>query len=448
MGSPKIMIVEDEAIVALDIKNRLKMLGYQPAGSARTGAEAVEIARSVRPDVILMDIVLEGDMDGIDAARAISREMTTPIVYLTAYADQRTLERAKVTQPFGYIIKPFEDRELNLTIEMALYKHEIDKQLLDNQRWLSTTLKSIGDAVITTDRTGAVRFLNPTAERLLGVNGQSTLGRSLDDVVRLNGANGASATAAIAVSGDQELLTHTQKMIPIAASLAPIISEEGETIGDVIVFRDATESKRAEQALKDSVKELRRTLQETVNALTLMSEKRDPYTAGHQQRVATLACAIAEVMDLDDEKVVCLQMAGTLHDIGKIYVPAEILSKPARLNKLEYSIMKAHPEVGYDILRSISFPWPVADIVLQHHERLNGSGYPHGLTGNDILEEARILAVADVVEAMSSHRPYRASLGLDAALEEIETGKGEFYDPEVVRACLSVFQDRDFRFTP
>jgi HD-GYP domain-containing protein (c-di-GMP phosphodiesterase class II) len=110
--------------------------------------------------------------------------------------------------------------------------------------------------------------------------------------------------------------------------------------------------------------------------------------------------------------------------------------------------MKAHPEVGYDILRSISFPWPVADIVLQHHERLNGSGYPHGLTGNDILEEARILAVADVVEAMSSHRPYRASLGLDAALEEIETGKGEFYDPEVVRACLSVFQDRDFRFTP
>jgi HD-GYP domain-containing protein (c-di-GMP phosphodiesterase class II) len=141
-------------------------------------------------------------------------------------------------------------------------------------------------------------------------------------------------------------------------------------------------------------------------------------------------------------------MAGALHDIGKIYVPAEILSKPARLNKPEYSIMKAHPEVGYDILRSISFPWPVADIVLQHHERLNGSGYPNGLTQNDILEEARILAVADVVEAMSSHRPYRASLGLDAALEEIKTGTGEMYDPEAVRACLSVFQDRGFRFSP
>ncbi len=446
MDKPKVMIVEDEAIVALDIKNRLKMLGYEPAGTARTGREALEAARETRPDVILMDIMLDGEMDGIDAARAISAEMSAPIIYLTAYADQRTLDRAKVTQPFGYIIKPFEDRELNLTIEMALYKHKIDKKLVENQQWLSTTLESIGDAVVTTDRKGVVRFLNPTAEQLLGVDRDESLGKSLDQVVRLNAEHGGSAGELIASSRDQELLTASGQVIPISASIAPIVNEKGEASGSVLVFRDVTESKRAEQALKDSVQELRRTLQETVNALTLMSEKRDPYTAGHQQRVAELACAIAETMGLDEEKVLCLRMAGILHDIGKIYIPAEILSKPARLNRLEFSIMQAHPEVGYDILRSISFPWPVADIVLQHHERLDGSGYPNGASGDDILEEARILAVADVVEAMSSHRPYRASLGLKAALEEIRNRQGEYYDEEVVKACIHLFEGKGFQF--
>jgi PAS domain S-box-containing protein/putative nucleotidyltransferase with HDIG domain len=446
MGRPKVMIVEDEAIVALDIKNRLQGLGYEPAGTARSGREALELAREIGPDVILMDIMLEGDMDGIDAARAINAEMSAPVIYLTAYADQRTLDRAKITQPFGYIIKPFEDRELHLTIEMALYKHQIDRKLVENQRWLSTTLKSIGDAVVSTDQGGKVRFLNPAACELLGANPEESLGRDLDEVVRFKGIDGQSVEEAIASSPEQELAGPSGGVTPISASQAPIVGENGECSGTVLVFRDVTEGKRAEQALRESVQELRRTLQETVNALTLMSEKRDPYTAGHQQRVAELACAIAETMGLEEEKVLCLRMAGILHDIGKIYIPAEILAKPARLNKLEYSIIKSHPEVGRDILKSISFPWPVADIVLQHHERLDGSGYPQGLSGDEILEEARILAVADVVEAMSSHRPYRASLGLQAALDEVQSQEGAQYDGNVVRACIHLFEDKGFQF--
>ncbi|MGQ9513402.1 HD-GYP domain-containing protein, partial [Thermodesulfitimonas sp.] len=165
-------------------------------------------------------------------------------------------------------------------------------------------------------------------------------------------------------------------------------------------------------------------------------------TAGHQRRVAQLACAIAQEMGLPPDQVVGLRVAGMLHDIGKIYVPAEILSKPGRISEYEFSIIKTHPEVGYDIVKEIEFPWPVAQIILQHHERLNGSGYPVGLRDKEILLEARILAVADVVEAMSSHRP---ALGTAAALAEISEKSGLLYDPTVVNVCLRLFTEKGFR---
>jgi putative nucleotidyltransferase with HDIG domain len=177
-----------------------------------------------------------------------------------------------------------------------------------------------------------------------------------------------------------------------------------------------------------------------------MAEKRDPYTAGHQQRVARLACAIGRELGLPQESLEGLEVAGTLHDIGKVYVPAEILSKPARLSHMEMGIMKSHSEVGFEILREVTFPWPVARSVLEHHERLDGSGYPGGLKGTEISQEARILAVADVVEAMSSHRPYRAALGLPRALEEIISGRGRLYDAECVDACLALMNGGGFTF--
>jgi len=178
-----------------------------------------------------------------------------------------------------------------------------------------------------------------------------------------------------------------------------------------------------------------------VDALASTIELRDPYTAGHQRRVAELAVAIARELGLSAEEQTGLRIAGLVHDVGKIVVPSEILSKPGRLSPLEMDMVRVHPEAGFNVLQGIDFPWPVAEVVHQHHERLDGSGYPQGLAGEEILLGARILAVADVVEAISSHRPYRAALGIEAALAEVEAGRGKLYDPQVVDACLAVFRN-------
>jgi len=173
---------------------------------------------------------------------------------------------------------------------------------------------------------------------------------------------------------------------------------------------------------------------------------RDPYTAGHQERVSQLACAIAKKLGLDKKQIEAVRLASLVHDIGKIAVPVEILTKASSLSDLEFAFIKAHPKTAYDILSNIEFPWPIAEIVLQHHERLDGSGYPQGLKGDQILLEARILAVADVVEAMSSHRPYRPALSLDEAVKELLRGRGKIYDPEVVGACVELISSGEFTF--
>jgi putative two-component system response regulator len=200
------------------------------------------------------------------------------------------------------------------------------------------------------------------------------------------------------------------------------------------------------EALQGAFQDLREAMKGIVQAMALTIEMRDPYTAGHQQRVAELARAIATGMGLSEEKIYGLYMAGMIHDLGKISVPAEILSKPGRLSDAEIQLVRTHPQAGYDILKNIKFPWPIAQITLQHHERVNGSGYPQGLSGEAIMLEAKILAVADVVEAMASHRPYRAALGLEEALKEISRNRGLLYDSNVADTCLRVFEGKKFIF--
>jgi HD-GYP domain-containing protein (c-di-GMP phosphodiesterase class II) len=207
-----------------------------------------------------------------------------------------------------------------------------------------------------------------------------------------------------------------------------------------------TPRKQAEQALQETMQKLRKTLGGMIRAIAMTVETKDPYTAGHQRRVADLARAIAQEMGLPVEKVDGIRIAGVIHDLGKISVPAEILSKPTKLTDIEYGLIQIHPQAGYDILKEVEFPWPIAQIVLQHHERVDGSGYPRGLKGEEILLEARILVVADVVEAMASHRPYRPGLGLDKALEEISSKRGILYDPVVVDASLRLFTEKRFQF--
>jgi PAS domain S-box-containing protein len=210
---------------------------------------------------------------------------------------------------------------------------------------------------------------------------------------------------------------------------------------------DITEHKLLEEERLESYNRIKKTLQATVQSIALLVETNDPYTYGHQQRVAQLAVAIAKEMGLTTDQQDFIYTASIIHDLGKVSVPSELLSKPTKLTELEFNLIKTHSPSGYNILKDIEFPWPVADTVLQHHERMNGSGYPNHLQGSAILLEARILAVADVVEAISSHRPYRPSLGIDFALDDISKNKGILYDANVVDACLKLFQEKNFAFS-
>ncbi len=215
---------------------------------------------------------------------------------------------------------------------------------------------------------------------------------------------------------------------------------------EVAVNNDITERKQAEQKLLQSHNKLLKTMEDTIYTIGKIAETRDPYTSGHQKNVSQIATFIAQEMKLPKDKIEGIRIASLVHDIGKISLPAEILNKPTKLSEIEYSLIKDHSQTGYDVLKSIEFRWPVARIVLQHHERLNGSGYPNKLKGDEIILEARIIGVADVIDAMSSHRPYRPALGIDAALEEITQKKGILYDPEVANACLKLFKEKEFKF--
>ena len=223
-------------------------------------------------------------------------------------------------------------------------------------------------------------------------------------------------------------------------------NEDGRAFKWIGAISDITERKKAEEELKESLDKLHKAMGGIIQAMALTVESKDPYTAGHQQRVSSLARTIAQEMGLSKDQVEAIRMAGIVHDVGKISVPAEILSKPTKLSDLEFSLIKGHSQTSYDILKDIDFPWPIAEIALQHHERLNGSGYPAGLKGEEILIEAQVLMVADVVEAIASHRPYRPALGIEVALDEISKNKGKLYNPAAVYACIRLFKEKGFSF--
>lgn len=240
-----------------------------------------------------------------------------------------------------------------------------------------------------------------------------------------------------------ELLVRVRSLLRIK-ELYDIVQSQKSSLAEL---NRTLEMRVAEQVhqLQDSYKKLQESLNGSVLALSSALERRDPYTAGHQQRVSRLACAIAEEMGLPENQIEGVRVAAILHDIGKICVPADILCKPGEISKSELGVIKDHPGTGYEILKNVEFPWPIAQIVKQHQERLDGTGYPSQLSGADILIEARIIGVADVVEAMATHRPYRAAFGLDLALEEITQKKGSIYDTVVVDACLKLFNEKLFK---
>ncbi len=324
--------------------------------------------------------------------------------------------------------------------------------LRDSEELYRRLVASIPDLIIRTDLSGNVLFANEVANRMHGDAGpEGLVGLNVFDFVAPEDrekAVFASRRMFDKKIGPQEigLVFKSGGTIPFEIDGAILRDAEGDPYSIVYLCRNITERKRAETDLREGLTKLRSTLKASIDSLSSAIEMRDPYTAGHQERTTRLARAIACEMGLPEESVEAIEIAGVIHDIGKLYVPAEILSKPTKLTDLEYALIKMHAQAGFTILSKIDFPWPIARIVHEHHELVNGSGYPQGLAGKDILLEARILCVADVVEAMSSHRPYRPALGVGAALEEISLKRGILYDREVVDACLRLFRDKQFKF--
>lgn len=298
--------------------------------------------------------------------------------------------------------------------------------------------------------------MNPFAAKLIKRTHSDVVGKPLEEIFRIASTKtGRPLKISIEriIQGEKSkankevvLRSFSDDETYILLNSAPTYDDAARVSGVVLAFSDITRRRDMEEELRKSWLQQKRAMEGTVQAMAYTIETRDPYTAGHQRRVTKLACKIAETMGVPSNILEGVRMAGSLHDLGKIYVPAEILSKPGKISSVEYSIIKSHPQVGYDILKSIDFPWPVAEIVRQHHERIDGSGYPRGLKGPDIQQEAKILAVADVIEAMASHRPYRAALSIEQALGEITQNKGKHYDAKVVKACLTIFSDQEFEF--
>jgi PAS domain S-box-containing protein/putative nucleotidyltransferase with HDIG domain len=451
MNKKQILIVEDERIEAEDIKTSLQNLGYSVSGTAFSGKEAVKKAEEFHPDLVLMDIVLGGKMDGIEAASTISSRFDIPVVYLTAYTDTKMLARAKATEPFGYIIKPFEDKELKTTVEMALHNHKMANMLKESEERYRSLVENAHDAIYISTSNG-FQYANPAFENLTDWKKEELCSKEFnfwniihpDDKKWVKEKKEAWKKRKEMPDMFEFRITTKNGEERIVEANTVNIGNHGE-VKEMGILRDVTVRKKAEEELKKSLERYQKTFEQTINALVSALERRDPYTAGHQKRVASLAYAIAREMDLPEGQVEGVRMAGLIHDVGKIQIPTEILIKPDNLSEIEFVMIKMHPQIGYEIVQAIEFPYPVAMIILQHHERMDGSGYPFGLLREQILLEARILAVADIVEAMSSHRPYRPALGIDKALEEISKHKGFLYDSWPVNACLKLFYKKKFK---
>ena len=331
-------------------------------------------------------------------------------------------------------------------------RKQMDEQLRESQQELQTLMDVSPIAICWADLQGNIQYNNRKFRELFGYTV-----KDIPDIKTWRSLAYPDPAYREQVPPLINLLTEVEKQGKEASSIEVTITcKDGYTRHVLqagaftsnrilVTFADITERKQTEEKLQLTLESLRKAIGTTIQVLVSALEARDPYTAGHQSRVADLARAIATEMGLSTNTIEGIRMAGSIHDIGKLSIPAEILSKPTKLTNLEFSLIKEHPQSGYEMLKDVESPWPLAEIVYQHHERMNGTGYPRNLKGDEIIMEARIMAVADVVEAMASHRPYRPSLGIEAALEEIEKNMGILYDAAVADACLKLFREKNYR---
>jgi PAS domain S-box-containing protein/putative nucleotidyltransferase with HDIG domain len=482
----RVLVVDDDVLNREIMGAVLGARGHEVL-EAGDGVEALESAIASRPDVIITDVF----MPRLDGYQLCMRVREDPdlcdipfVIYTAMYTDAEDEQFALRLGADAVLIKPTDPDIIVSTLESAIHHgavapplssadqpdllrayadrivdrlaRKVDELNITNAllRESNDTLTALvqssplGVALVSLDC--VVRMWNPAAERIFGWRADEVIGirnpllptQAPADCEFLEALRGG------VVLEDQEL-TRSRKDgtgVVISLSAAPLASDGGVAQGFIVLMDDITARKRQDVELQATIGRLERAIDGSVHVIAKLVETRDPYTAGHEERVAALAVAIATRMGLSDDTLQEIRTAGIVHDIGKISVPAEILTKPTRLTDPEWSIIKVHPQVAHEILQVVDFDWPIADIVAQHHERIDGSGYPAGLAGKDIMLEAKIIAVADVVEAMSSHRPYRPALGIDQALAEVSVNSGRLYDPEVVDACVGIFADGAFAF--
>jgi PAS domain S-box-containing protein/putative nucleotidyltransferase with HDIG domain len=318
-----------------------------------------------------------------------------------------------------------------------------------SSEWLRAIVASALDGVVMMDDKGRIIGFNPAAEKIFGYRKEKTIGRRVSDLLIPRPSRNAHekgitrflATGQESISGRRvEVTAMRADGSRFPAELEVISVKPDRSRVFVAYIRDITERKAALRAQQRYAVNIKKTLVQTILAISRMVEIRDPYTAGHQRRVAHLAAAIAQSLQFSEEKVEGVFLGGLIHDIGKIAVPSEILARPGNLREEDAFYLQIHCRKGYEILSPVECPWPVAEIALQHHEHIDGSGYPQGLKGTDILLESRIVCVADVVESLTAHRPYRPAYPMDRALGEISRRAGKWYDIDIVKACIKLFE--------
>lgn len=443
----RIFIVEDDRVVTLELQKRLSEKGYIIAGTAVTGSEAVEKIRKVSPDIIFMDIMLEGSMSGLEAAKEIKKTMDIPLIISTAYSDAQTIESVKQSMADGYILKPYNYTELCTLMELIAKKSNYQKEIFKKEKKYRSLFENSRDPIIIFDMEGNVHDANESFSSLFQYNIQETIGlpafsifktrQEYDSLIfEMTNRHGI-------IDREIDLISSQRSQIHCLVNASLIDENIYHFSGFQMIIRDISDQLEAQQRVQDTMERLRSAIDGIINVVALTIEARDPYTSGHQERVSVIAGKIAEKMGLTLEKKEAIVIAGRIHDIGKISVPAEILSKPGKLSVPEFNLIKMHPETGYNIIKDVEFPWDIAEIIYQHHERLDGSGYPRGLQKNEILIESQIITVADVLEAMASHRPYRPAIGLERSLNELQKMSGVWYNAEVVSICAELIKENE-----
>jgi len=355
--------------------------------------------------------------------------------------------------------KPLSQTELSLLMGIAprigisINNAIVYQKIKESEVRFRSLSENAPDIIYALGINGEFTYTNPAIETILGYRPEEVIGKYFVDIARKEDVSRCIKAFKQVRDRKQTLKEETGILLHkdgteryFSISGAPNFDSEGNFIGLVGTLKNLTDIRRSEMELKKSFEKLQSAMSSTIDAISIIVESRDPYTAGHQRRVAQLAMAVAGELGLSEERIDLIRMGSLIHDIGKIYIPAEILTKPGRLNDIEFAMMKSHPTVGYKILNKVDFIPVIVDMVYQHHERMDGSGYPLGISGDKILLESRIIAVADTVEAMASHRPYRPALGVAVALEEIKKQRGSAFDAKVVDACLKLFEEQGFDF--